>query len=77
MQCPLDLSPKLCGLRPIVIFMNGAHFVEDDYQSHIDRLEQSKVWKIGVGSIAPTQAGEHGPSAAGANAAKRHQRHEL
>ena len=31
---------------PIVIFMNGAHFVEDDYQSHIDRLEQSGVWKI-------------------------------
>jgi hypothetical protein len=26
--------------------MNGAHFVEDDYQSHIDRLEQSGVWKI-------------------------------
>ena len=31
---------------PIVIFMNGAHFVEDGYQSHIDRLEQSGVWKI-------------------------------
>jgi SAM-dependent methyltransferase len=31
---------------PIVIFMNGAHFVEGDYQSHIDRLEQSKVWEI-------------------------------
>ena len=31
---------------PIVIFMNGAHFVEDGYQSHIDRLEQSDVWQI-------------------------------
>ncbi len=31
---------------PIVIFMNGAHFVEDDYPSHIDRLEQSGVWRI-------------------------------
>ena len=25
--------------------MNGAHFVEDGYQAHIDRLEQASVWK--------------------------------
>ena len=45
-----ECYPKIIRLvapgSPIVIFMNGAHFVEDDYQSHIDRLEQSKVWKI-------------------------------
>ena len=31
---------------PIVIFMNGAHFVEDGYEAHINRLEQASVWKI-------------------------------
>jgi ubiquinone/menaquinone biosynthesis C-methylase UbiE len=31
---------------PIVIFMNGAHFVEDGYQAHIDRLAQSGVWTV-------------------------------
>ena len=45
-----ECYPEIIRLvRPsslIVIFMNGAHFVEDDYQSHIDQLEQSGVWKI-------------------------------
>lgn len=31
---------------PIVIFMNGAHFVEDGYEAHIKRLEQASVWQI-------------------------------
>jgi trans-aconitate methyltransferase len=45
-----ECYPEIIRLvRPsslIVIFMNGAHFVEDDYQLHIDQLEQSGVWKI-------------------------------
>lgn len=31
---------------PIVIFMNGAHFVEDGYEAHIKRLEQASVWQV-------------------------------
>ena len=45
-ECYPEIIRLVAPGSPIVIFMNGAHFVEDDYQSHIDRLEQSKVWKI-------------------------------
>jgi len=31
---------------PIVIFMNAVYFLEENYQSHIDQLERSKVWEI-------------------------------
>jgi SAM-dependent methyltransferase len=31
---------------PIVIFMNGAHFIEDGYEAHIKRLEQASVWEV-------------------------------
>jgi SAM-dependent methyltransferase len=45
-ECYPEIIRLVAPGRPIVIFMNGAHFVEDDYQSHIDRLEQSKVWEV-------------------------------
>ena len=45
-ECYPEIIRLVAPGSPIVIFMNGAHFVEDGYQSHIDRLEQSKVWKI-------------------------------
>ena len=45
-ECYPEIIRLVQPASPIVIFMNGAHFVEDDYQSHIDRLEQSGVWKI-------------------------------
>ena len=45
-ECYPEIIRLVAPGSPIVIFMNGDHFVEDDYQSHIDRLEQSKVWKI-------------------------------
>ena len=31
---------------PIVIFMNGAHFIEDGYEAHIRRLEQAGIWQV-------------------------------
>ncbi len=30
----------------VVIFMNGVHFVEDDYAGHIRRLEEAGVWAV-------------------------------
>jgi SAM-dependent methyltransferase len=30
---------------PIAIFMNGVHFVEDDYEAHIQALEQDGHWQ--------------------------------
>ena len=29
---------------PIVIFMNGAHYLEDGYEVHIRRLEAEGEW---------------------------------
>lgn len=31
---------------PIVIFMNGAHYVEDGYEAHLRRLEAADAWSI-------------------------------
>lgn len=31
---------------PIVIFMNGAYFVEDAYEVHIHRLEKAAIWQV-------------------------------
>lgn len=31
---------------PIVIFMNGMHFIADNYQSHIQALEQEGLWQL-------------------------------
>ena len=45
-ECYPEIIRLVRPSSPIVIFMNGAHFVEDDYQSHIDQLEQAGVWKI-------------------------------
>lgn len=31
---------------PIVIFMNGAHYLEDGYEEHIRRLEAEGRWEV-------------------------------
>ena len=31
---------------PIVIFMNGAHFIEEGYESHIRKLEAQGKWNV-------------------------------
>jgi SAM-dependent methyltransferase len=31
---------------PIVIFMNGAHYVEDGYEAHIRKLEDEGAWSV-------------------------------
>ena len=31
---------------PIVIFMNGAHYVEDGYEAHIRKLEDEGAWTV-------------------------------
>ncbi len=31
---------------PIVIFMNGAHYVEDGYEAHIRKLEDGGAWTV-------------------------------
>ena len=31
---------------PIVIFMNGAHYVEDGYEAHIRKLEDAGAWTV-------------------------------
>ena len=31
---------------PIVIFMNGAHYVEDGYETHIRKLETDGMWQV-------------------------------
>jgi ubiquinone/menaquinone biosynthesis C-methylase UbiE len=45
-ECYPEIIRMVQPGSPIVIFMNGAHFVEDGYQAHIDRLEQSGVWTV-------------------------------
>jgi len=45
-ECYPEIIRLVAPGSPIVIFMNGAHFMEDDYQSHIDQLEKSRVWEI-------------------------------
>ena len=45
-ECYREIIRLVAPGSPIVIFMNGAYFVEDDYQSHIDGLEKSRVWEI-------------------------------
>jgi SAM-dependent methyltransferase len=31
---------------PIVIFMNGIHFIKDHYQAHIEALEKEGLWQL-------------------------------
>ena len=45
-ECYPEIIRMVQPGSPIVIFMNGAHFVEDGYQAYIDRLEQSGVWTV-------------------------------
>lgn len=45
-ECYPEIIRMVQPGSPIVIFMNGAHFVEDGYQAHIDRLVQTSVWNI-------------------------------
>jgi SAM-dependent methyltransferase len=45
-ECYPEIIRMVQPGSPIVIFMNGAHFVEDGYQAHIDRLAQSGVWTV-------------------------------
>ena len=45
-ECYPEIIRLVRSGSPIVIFMNGAHFVEDGYEAHINRLEQAAVWKI-------------------------------
>jgi SAM-dependent methyltransferase len=45
-ECYPEIIRMVQPGSPIVIFMNGAHFVEDGYQTHIDRLAQSGVWTV-------------------------------
>jgi hypothetical protein len=45
-ECYPEIIRMVQPGSPIVIFMNGAHFVEDGYQAHIDRLAQSGDWTV-------------------------------
>jgi ubiquinone/menaquinone biosynthesis C-methylase UbiE len=45
-ECYSEIIRMVQPGSPIVIFMNGAYFVEDGYQAHIDRLAQSGVWTV-------------------------------
>ena len=45
-ECYPEIIRMVQPGSPIVIFMNGAHFVEDGYQAYIDRLAQSGVWTL-------------------------------
>ena len=31
---------------PIVIFMNGVHFIADNYEQHIEKLVERDVWRV-------------------------------
>ena len=45
-ECYPEIIRMVQPGNPIVIFMNGAHFVEDGDQAHIDRLAQSGFWTV-------------------------------
>lgn len=45
-ECYPEIIRLVQPRSPIVIFMNGAHFIEDGYEAHIKRLEQAKVWQV-------------------------------
>ena len=45
-ECYPEIIRLVRSGSPIVIFMNGAHFIEDGYEAHINTLVDASVWQV-------------------------------